>query len=114
MSQNYKIGIISAAMMVLLPWLTVTFVRGDAGMAICFILFFAVYPLFSIFLGVYAGRDVRRSWLLPLLNAVLFLAGVWICFDLGEPAFIAYALAYLAIGSVAMLVAGFVRKKRKK
>lgn len=45
MRKTYLIGLaVSAAVMVLLPWLTVTFVRGDAAMAVCFLLFFGVNP----------------------------------------------------------------------
>ena len=29
----------SAGMMLVLPWMAVTFVKGDRGMAICFVLF---------------------------------------------------------------------------
>ena len=36
---------VSAAVMLALPWIAVTFVKGDAGMAVCFLLFFAVNPL---------------------------------------------------------------------
>ncbi len=31
---------VSAVLMLALPWLAVTFVKGDAGMAVCFLLFF--------------------------------------------------------------------------
>lgn len=33
-------SIVSAMIMLMLPWLAVTFVKGDAGMAACLILFF--------------------------------------------------------------------------
>ena len=36
---------VSAVVMLAFPWLTVIFVKGDAGMAVCFLLFFAVNPL---------------------------------------------------------------------
>jgi len=37
------------------PWLAVTFV-GSAGMTVCFILFFAINPVFSVICGVAAGK----------------------------------------------------------
>ena len=50
----------SVAVMLAFPWLAVTFVKGDAGMAVCFLLFFAVNPLYSVIIGAFAGKDVKR------------------------------------------------------
>ncbi|WP_279053510.1 hypothetical protein [Eisenbergiella tayi] len=47
----------SAVVMLAFPWLAVTFVKGDAGMAVCFLLFFAVNPLYSVLIGAFAGKD---------------------------------------------------------
>ena len=106
--------ILSVFVMFALPWLAVTLVKGDGGMAACFILFFAVNPVFSIILGIFAGEDVRRSWWLPVISVVFFLAGTWIFFDMGEVAFIMYAAGYLVLGIAAMLVSAFIRKKTKE
>ena len=104
----------SAVVMLAFPWLAVTFVKGDAGMAVCFLLFFAVNPLYSVINGVYAGKDVKHLWSLPVISAVLFLIGTWIFFDMGETAFILYAAVYLVIGIMAMLISMFIRKKTQK
>ena len=66
-----------AAVMLLLPWMAVHFVKGDAGMAVCFLLFFGVNPLFSLAMGVFAGKGRKKRWSLPLVTAALFLAGTW-------------------------------------
>lgn len=102
---------VSAVLMIGCPWLAVTF-AGDAGMAICFILFFALNPLFSAVCGFAAGKNLRRLWGLPLINAALFLAGTWIFFELGEPAFLLYGGCYLVIGAVCILLHALVRKRR--
>ena len=104
----------SAAVMLAFPWLAVTFVKGDAGMAVCFLLFFAVNPLYSVINGAYAGKDVKYLWSLPVISAVLFLIGTWIFFDMGETAFILYAAVYLVIGIMAMLISMFIRKKTQE
>ena len=104
----------SAVVMLAFPWLAVTFVKGDAGMAVCFLLFFAVNPLYSVINGVYAGKDVKHLWSLPVISAVLFLIGTWIFFDMGETAFILYAAVYLVIGIMAMLISMFIRKKTQE
>ena len=101
----------SAVVMLALPWIAVTFVKGDAGMAACFVLFFALNPLYSVILGVFAGKDVKHLWSLPIVSAALFLIGTWIFFDMGEMAFILYAVVYLVLGIVSMLISMIIRKK---
>lgn len=44
----------SAAVMLLLPWAAVTLVPSDAGMAVTLLLFFAIDPIYSIILGIFA------------------------------------------------------------
>lgn len=46
----------TAVIMLVFPWLAVTFIKGDGGMAVCFILFFAVNPIYAICSGAYAAR----------------------------------------------------------
>lgn len=100
----------SAAVMLGLPWLAVTFAADDAGMALCFLLFFAVDPIFSIAMGFYAGKDETRRWFLPLLTPLLFLAGCWLLFDSGERSFLLYAGIYLLLGCAAMIVSLLISK----
>lgn len=102
---------VSAVVMLMFPWLAVTFVKGDAGMAVCFLLFFALNPLYSVIFGVFAGKDMKHLWSLPVISAVLFLIGTWIFFDMGEMAFVLYAAVYLALGIVTMLISMIIRKK---
>ncbi len=101
----------SAVVMLVLPWLAVTLLRGDGGMAACFILFFAVDPIFAVLSGIVAGKEMRKLWVLPLITAVLFLAGAWLLFDTGEKAFILYALIYLALGTAAMAITFLIKKR---
>ena len=103
--------IASAVIMLALPWLAVTFIKGDDGMAVCFILFFAWNPVYAIFAGVYAGKDIKRLWILPIITALFFLAGTWLFLDMGEKAFILYTLVYLFLGGAAMLISMFIKKK---
>ena len=93
--------IASAVIMLVFPWLAVTFV-------------FALNPIYAIFAGVQASREVKRFWALPMITAVLFLAGTWLHFDMGEPAFLLYALIYLLLGAAAMLLSAFIRKILEK
>ena len=101
----------SVAVMLALPWLAVTFVTGDAAMVVCFLLFFAVNPVYSVAIGAVAGKNIRHLWSLPVISAAMSLIGAWIFFEMGEMAFILYAAVYLALGIAAMLISMFVRKK---
>ena len=103
--------VVSIVIMLLLPFLTVTFVKADAGMAVCFMLFYAVNPIYSVVIGIFAGKDVKRLWSLPVISSILFLAGTWLLFDMGEIAFIMYAVIYFFIGMLAMLISMLISKK---
>ena len=96
--------LISAAVMLLFPWLAVTLVKGDGGLAVSLLLFFTVDPLYALLTGFSAGRDLKSRWFLPLATAALFLLGAWLVFEPGELAFLLYSGIYLAIGTVAMLL----------
>ncbi len=104
----------STVVMLALPWLAVIFVKGDAGMAVCLLLFFAVNPIYAVTIGIFAGKDVKHLWSQPVISAVLFLIGTWISFDVEELAFILYAVVYLALGIVTMLISMIIRKKVRR
>lgn len=93
------------------PWLAVEF-AGSTGMGVCFILFFAVNPLFSAVCGAFAGKNIKQLWALPIITAGLYLAGTWMFFEMGETAFLIYCGCYLIIGIVTMLISAFVNIKR--
>ena len=114
MKKLYFWMLLLAVVMLGLPWLAVTFVKGDAGMAVVFILFFAVNPVYSAVLGAFSGKDVKKLWFLPLLSALMFLIGTWIFFEMNEPVFILYAAAYLVVGAAAMLISALITKKANK
>lgn len=104
--------ILAILLMIGCPWLAVEF-AGSAGMAVCFILFFAINPVFSAVCGIFAGKNIKQLWILPIIIAVLFLAGTWLFFDMSETAFLLYAGCYLIIGVIAMLISAFVYKKKR-
>ncbi len=102
--------IASAVIMLVFPWLAVTFVKSDGGMAVCFILFFALNPIYAIFAGAQAGKDVKRFWALPMITAILFLAGTWLHFDMGEPACFVYWRSYVGFWAPARRRGGVLIK----
>ena len=103
----------AAALLLMLggPWAAVTF-AGDAGMAVCFLLFFAADPLFCAVAGCFAGQDPRRLWAVTLIGPAAFLAGTWLFFEMGEPAFALYAGCYLLIGTAAMGIGALIKMRK--
>lgn len=102
---------ITLAVMFILPFAVAKLASECAGMALCMMLFLVINPIYSVILGIAAGRDIKALWNLPIISAVAFLAGVWLFFDIHEPWFIAYDAAYLCIGVVAMLITNFIKSK---
>jgi len=103
----------AAGVMMLLPWLVVTCVRSDAAMGAVLVLFFAVDPGFSMAAGYYAGKQIRNLWWVPAVTAGLYLAGAWLFFEMGDPAFWTYAGIYFALGMEAMLVSRLITGRRE-
>ena len=102
--------ILTAIVMLVLPWLTFMFIKGDAGMAVCFILFYVLNPLFSIICGVFSGKNPKKLWFCPLMTGILFIVGCWISFEMGEGAFVVYGIGYSAIGAAAMGISVLLSK----
>ena len=75
MKRRYKVllfVILNIVATLLLPFLAVKLAPADAGMAICMILFFAVYPILSMLLGALSTRDKKYLWWMPLASALSF------------------------------------------
>ncbi len=100
--------------MLALPWCAVTLIKSDGGMAACFLLFFAVDPAFSVWIGIRAGKNMKEAWFLPLFNAGLFVLGTWMMFDMGETAFLRYAGIYLILGYLAAVVSWLAAKYQRR
>ena len=111
---NFKIKIIISVAAILLimlicPLLAIKF-AGENGMAICFILFFAVNPVTACALGILAGTDISRLWWIPILSAVLFAPLFWIAVGEIVLDLFIYAAGYLAFGGLAMLGTYIIKK----
>ena len=100
--------------MLVLPLLFVAFVPGEAAMAFCFILFFAVDPLAILALSIMAGTEIGDLWWIPLASAVSF--PVFFSVAIWEPVvdLFVYSAVYLPAGVLAMLGTHFGIKYIKK
>ena len=103
-------SIVVAALMVGIPFAVVSFLK-EAGMGIFVFLFFIINPLLSVVCGIFAGRNIKRLWSLPLILAVLFLIGAWLFFEFGEPDFLIYGSVYFVIATLVMLISSFIKQK---
>lgn len=102
----------SAVVMLLLPWAAVTFVNSNAGMAVTLVLFFVINPVYAMIAGVFAGRNIKGLWSVPVIAAILFLLGAWIFFDMGKGAFAIYAGGYLFIGMASMFLSSWISGRK--
>ena len=102
------------AVMFGLPWGAVTFAPGDAGMAVMFVLLFGVNAMESLYVGIWSGMAVKERWFLPLVNSAVFLLGAWTVFDWGSPDFNGYAIAYLAVSLLTMVITIVVIRNIRK
>lgn len=109
---GWSIG--SAVVMLLLPWAAVTFVQSNAGMAVTLLLFFGINPIYSVTLGIFAGKHIKEMWSLPVMAAALFLLGTWTFLDPGESAFAIYAGVYLVFGIVSMLFSSWLNARKRQ
>lgn len=112
MKKNLMYGLVSAAVMVLLPWLAVAFAPADAGMAVCLMLFFVVNPVYAVTVGALAGREGKPLLAQPLVTAVLFMAGSWLNFPPIDPVFWGYGAVYLALGYAGFGLGWLAQKKK--
>lgn len=100
--------------MLLLPMLAVHVLQGDDGMAVAFLLFFAVDPTLAVLLGILAGSEWRRLWWIPPLTALSlpFLFSLTV----GEMVWdlFIYAAICLLAGMIPMLLTAWIRASRKE
>ena len=101
-----KRGIIILAVivisMLIIPMITIHTVKADAGMLVTLLLFFVVYPIVSVVVGVLAGKDIKFFWACPLVLAVLFWLFSCLTYETAFP--IVYSSAYFVIGTISMII----------
>ena len=105
MNKTLKLIILTVLVMVVLPWVIVVGAKAEA-MGLVFLLFYAGYPLYSVFIGWRAGKDIKKRWFLPILSAGVFLLGALLIFTHEEMMFYKFALVYLVIGILVMFIYG--------
>ena len=96
------------------PALLAVLFAGTNGMAICFILFFAVNPVYFAALGYFCSLSFKTRWYLPILSAVVYVLSMIVLFDPTETAWYIYAGLYLFISLAVGVTAALVKKSKSK
>ena len=106
--------VLTAAVMLLLPWAAATFVPTDDGLFAARMILLAVGTGYSFAAGYYAGRQIHGLWWVPAVCAGLFLLGTRIFFEPGDLQFLIYAGISFAAGMEAMLVSRLITGKERE
>lgn len=107
-------ALISAAIMLLAPWITSRVISEEIGLALCLMLFYGAYPLYSFVIGIVSGPELKGMWTQPILMTVLDLLGKFLLFTLEEPIFWLLAGLDLVIAVGTMLVSYAVHKPKRR
>ena len=100
--------------MLLIPILVINIAPADAGMALCFLLFFAVNPFFVIAFGIVAGTELRKLWWFPVATSAVFPLFFWIAVGDFVWELWIYSALYFCVGVLAMLGTYLGRSLGKK
>lgn len=111
MKKNGVCILILAVIMLTLPTFLVTFVKGECGLAIYFLILFVINPVAAIVTGVFAGKNFSNAWFQPFILAVLFSLGGWIFVGMKVAEVVFYVIIYLVLGCISMLISVLKAKK---
>lgn len=97
--------------MLIIPLVAVNTVKADAGMLVAMMLFFLVYPVVSIVIGIIAGKDIKFFCFTPLLIAGLFWAFSSLTYETAFP--IVYSAIYFVVSAISMVITWTIAKRTK-
>ena len=107
-------ALILPLLLIFLPSLLTRLFAGTAGMAICFILFLAVNPVYFALLGIFCSRSVKTRWYLPPVSALIYVLTMCVVFTFTETAWYYYAAIYLFISLAVGAASAIIRKIKTK
>ena len=102
----------SALLMLLIPGLSRIFIHSHWLTGIAMLLMLLIYPIDFLILGIFAGLNAEKRWWLPFPTAVLFLIGMRVSFQWWFSASLGFALPYLALAMVVMLITMLIRDRK--
>lgn len=106
-------AILSGIVMIFIPLLTVDTSQTEEGIASIFTLLFAIDPVYTLAVGIFAGTDRKSLWALPIITAVFFILGFGLIFTFSDIMVYMYGLCYLLTGTLAMFFIDIILRKRR-
>ena len=84
------------------------------GIGFIFILNLLLYPIAFVGMGIVAGTDIKKLWFVPDAASILYLPAMWLILRSLVIEFTVYAVIYLIIAVVAMLITHSVIRMIRK
>ena len=112
-----KLIIITTLMFLVLfiiPFILINLSKSHEFMGIMILLFFIINPISTIIINSIIGKDIKKLWYIPILFSIIFLILYWILLKEIILDLTVYAISYLVIGIITMLISYFISKKRGK
>lgn len=89
-------------------------VDPNNAMLFCMFLFFVLNPLWALYSGILAGKDIKKRWCLPPVTVVLFVIGAWWLLSMDIMGLCVYSPIYLAVGVIAMAISALIQSRQKR
>ncbi len=112
MKKTLGLLVFTILLMVGCPYILSRMVDGSNGLALLFILLFMTNPVYSIMVGIAAGKDLLNCLYYPFVVAISFAAGYMITFETTDMGLLVYAAGYLILGYVSMFITYRVEKSK--
>lgn len=96
--------------MLVVPIIAINTVNPDSGMLVTLLLFFVVYPIVSVCVGIISGKEIKHFWFTPILTAGLFWVFSSVTYNALFP--FVYSIIYFALCSFSMLIMWLVSREK--
>lgn len=106
--------VLTILLMYLCPFILAKMVNGSDGLALLFILLFFVNPIYSIMVGIAAGKDFYNSLYYPFVVPIIFVSGYMIVFETNDYGLLVYAGIYLLLAVTSMVITYLIEKKNSE
>ena len=100
------------AMMFVLPYLC-TLMPADVGMTVIFVSHFAIFPIYSIFVGALVATDLKKLFWMPIFEAAIFPVLFSFAMLTWIPELYVYSVVYLIAAYLVVGIVYVVRMIRK-
>ena len=99
--------------MLLIPFAVFKFVPSDAVLIAILMLFYVIYPLFSVCIGIVSGLSINRMWWISLTLPLCFIASGYFIISMGFDSII-YAVAYFFLSVITMVLTSIIKYNKDR